>query len=135
MPISGSYDTYHLIRLLTQQLDDLLDPNEKPPYDKDNPDLNINFSSLVAKGSALISVDLPHLNITLRDTKLLLPGSLANLAKSMGIPEEKGIFPYGLPQLWPHTTGVYDVHPIEYYFYGLPPEEFYLSKSDDEKKV
>ena len=129
----SGYDGLHLVRLLTRQLDDIMglqfDTDDSAP-------LNINFGNTIIKGTQLIEVPLPKLNICLRDTKLILPGSLANLARSFKLPGEKGIFPYSMPQIEPWALGApVRALPIYYWPSGLPPLSYYLSAEDDDKKV
>jgi hypothetical protein len=127
----SGYDSLHIVRLLTQQLDDLL----STMYD-DRAPLNIDFDNVIVRGTALIMVEMPALNMSLRDTKLILPGSLANLARSFGVEGEKGVFPYTLPQIEPAALGR-EVRqaPIYYHASGLPPLSYYVCAADDEKKV
>lgn len=131
--------------MLVTQLDKLLDPkDEKFKF-------NVDFDNITAKGSNLLSVHLKELNITLRDSKQILPGALASHAKSFDLKLKKGqlvlpgrillpllkycSFPFEMPQVKSSTSGVIDLHPINHWLNGLPPKEYYLNKSLPVNKV
>jgi hypothetical protein len=124
--LSG-YDSYHLINLFTDQCDYLFEPvispiNPMRPYN------NINFSNFIVKQTKIITFNMPYLNMHFADTMLMLPGSLASLAKSMGIKEIKDYFPYSLPQIRDETAGKHTIYPINYWR-GLPPRQYYITSS------
>jgi hypothetical protein len=120
--LSG-YDGYHLIQLFTEKCDRLFHPIISP-INPSKPPNNINFSNFIVKQTKIVTFNMPYLNMHFADTMLMLPGSLASLAKSMGIEEVKGLFPYSLPQICSETVGQQIIHPINYWR-GLPPLHYY----------
>lgn len=129
----SGYDSYHLLQLFTVQCDELL-VHQVSPCNLKRPRLNINFSNFIAKGSKIVTFDMPYLNMHFVDTMLMLPGSLSALARSMSIDMVKGHFPYSMPQVRSETAAHHMPHPINYCYPGLPPMKFYINQSDKEER-
>lgn len=111
-------------------------PNATADNVEQSPLNNIDFTRVIIKGSSIVTLDLATLNIKMRDTHLILPGSLASLGVSLKCPAPpKGTFPFKMPQVRAETSGLIDMPPINVWCNGLPPFEFYTDNSTSVAKV